>query len=785
MYYAHKRNIDNDIELQSVYDHLYGTANRAAECLQRCGLEKTAYLMGLLHDMGKYTRAFQEYLEEGDSAKRGSVIHTFQGTHYTLERFHHGEFQNIAASELIAWAIASHHGVIDCVNEKRELGLLYRERKQDIGYDESVQAFLSECLSEKEIDEIFQKATKELETLFYRFDKQYEDDSEYYFEFGLLARLLLSALIEGDRHDTVSFMSGKEESVWPVDMRPIWTERLNYLEKKLLEFSSDTSVQKARAYISQQCRDFSQKPKGIYRLNVPTGGGKTLGGLRFALAHAACHNHRRLIFTSPLLSILEQNAKVVHDYVGDDSLILEHHSNVVQTSCDQETLDRRELLVQNWDAPIIITTLVQLLNTLFDGKTTSIRRFQALCDSIIVIDEVQTVPPKMLTLFNLAIRFLAEQCGATIVLCSATQPAFEKANHPLPMIPEDIVPYNAELWQAFRRTEILALPDIRESSLPNQVFQLMEESRSLLVVCNTKREAAKLLSSTISSDWHSFHLSASMCMQHRRDVLKQLKKALEQGEKVLCISTQVIEAGVDISFERVMRLAAGMDSVVQSAGRCNRNGEFNGPCPVYIVNCTDENLGKLRDIQIGKTASMNLLNSFQKNPVRFQNSLSSEAAIKQYYTLLYQEMEDGYQEYTISRGISLFDLLSVNTTYADENCEEIDRYCLRQAFKAAGQAFSVFEENSTDVIVPYGEGKQLIAKLCGENCRYNIAERIAVLKECSSYTVSLYTNQLKKLEEQGALVSVCDGAAIALKEWYYDQTVGVVTERLNLPLMEV
>ena len=232
------------------------------------------------------------------------------------------------------------------------------------------------------------------------------DDRAYAFGTGLLARLLLSAVIEGDRADTAAFMSGRTAPDRPTDMTPIWQGRLAYLEEKLKEFPCGTPVEKARRAISEQCRGFAAREPGIYRLNVPTGGGKTLASLRYALAHAMIYNRRRLFFASPLLSILEQNASVIRRFVGDDDLILEHHSNVVQTELHGEELDRRELLVQSWDAPIVVTTLVQLLNTMFDGKTTSVRRFWALCGSVIVIDEYEIIGLNLKSQLNQGFRGL-------------------------------------------------------------------------------------------------------------------------------------------------------------------------------------------------------------------------------------------------------------------------------------------------------------------------------------------------------------------------------------------
>lgn len=787
-FYAHKKEaLDGSVRRQTVADHLRSTARIAAACLALCGLHNAAYLAGLLHDLGKYTGDFQAYLERGDSASRGSVIHTFQGCRFLLERFHGSDdIHEKAAAELLAYAIGAHHGLFDCVDENRKIGLKYREEKPGTCFSEAAFVFLADCAAESEIHERFSEATLELSGFLAQFDERYPKDEEYCFALGLLARLLLSAVMEGDRRDTAAFMNDALFPTWPEDMRPIWGERLRFLEHKLARFSLDTAVAKARHAISQQCRQFAEQSGGIYRLNVPTGGGKTLSSLRYALAHAERFNRKRLIFTSPLLSILEQNAKVLREFIGDDSLILEHHSNVVQTQQGRDALDERELLAQNWDAPIIITTLVQLLNTLFDGKTTAIRRFHALCGSVIVIDEVQSIPAKLLTMFNLSIRFLSEQCCATVVLCSATQPCLEWTDHPLPQAPRDIVPYDAALWAAFSRTQICPLDTVRQEQLPELVRKLMEQTESLLVVCNKKDEAAKLLEQTEDAAWRSFHLSAAMCMQHRRDTLRALYDALEKKEKVLCISTQVIEAGVDISFQSVLRLAAGMDSVVQSAGRCNRNGEFRLRRPVYLVNCADENLSRLRDIQRGKDASMALVNVYQSDPDAFAGDLASDAAIQYYYRRLYQSMDQEAQDYPLGKGkATLFDLLSLNSGFADEDCDGIEDYCLYQAFQMAGQAFSVFDEDTTDVLVPYGDGRQLIAELCSRRAEQDTVYRYALLKQAGNYSVSLYQYQKKRLEQLGALQPLCGGCALALQEGYYDKITGLKAEENTQAFWEV
>ena len=786
-YFAH---ITQDGATQTVLEHLQGTAKRASMCLSGIRLEKAAYLAGLLHDLGKLTEEFQAYLLLGDHSRRGSVIHTFQGCRYLLEQDLPAAQQDAVlrqyTAELLAFAVGAHHGLFDCIDDSGKSGLQYRKEKENTFYQETVSQLYAQGVTREEIEKYFSLASRELDRFLSKIERTYAQSDEFCFEIGLLARLLLSAVIEGDRYDTAMFMRQAREPIHAEDMRPVWRDRLRFMEEKLAGLSSDSEIGKARAYISDRCKAFAAQPQGIYRLNVPTGSGKTLSSLRYALSHAEKYNQKRVIFTSPLLSILEQNATVIREYVGDDSLILEHHSNVVLTEEAGEQLDERELLTQSWNAPMIITTLVQLLNSMFDGKTSSIRRFQALCNSVIVIDEVQTVPNKLLSLFNLAIRFLAEQCGTTVVLCSATQPYLEGTEHPLLPPPKDIVPYDPTIWRAFARTQLCPLGNRRLEELPELVRSFMAAVDSLLVVCNRKDEAAFLMEQTGSADYTCCHLSASMCVQHRRDTVAALQKALATKQKTLCISTQVIEAGVDISFQCVLRLSAGMDSVVQAAGRCNRNRESETPCPVYIVNCTDERLGRLPDIQRGKMATVSLIDAFQHSPDKFQEDLASDEAIRFYYKSFYADMNAHAQDYPLpERRATILDLLSENNKFTAAGGSEIQNCVLWQAFKTAGQAFSVFDENTVDVIVPYGEGSRLITQLCSARCAADLAFRESLLRQATPYTISLYDYQRRQLEKKGALFPVCNGYALALLPEYYDDQLGLNIDGTNLSFLEV
>lgn len=809
---AHIRRTEEREVRQPVSEHNRQTGQYAENALILVELGTVAKLAGLLHDMGKYTLRYRTYLENAvygeNTAARGSVNHSFAAVRYLLEHYH-GRVSPCGplTAELLAYAAGAHHGLFDCVDGDHRSGFQHRLEKEDICYEEAVGNFLQYCAGEEELDALFAEAEAEIEQAnrklipLLRQDETASEEARFYL--GMLARLLISAVIEGDRRDTAEFEQDMRfpQARTPDELHILWETLSDRVDRKLGELPHRTEVEKARREISDRCRAFAEKPGGIYRLNVPTGAGKTLSSLRYALAHAARYGKSRILFVAPILAIIDQNSKVIRQYIGDDSLILEHHSNIVQeTEADtpeaQEELDRREFLTATWESPIIVTTLFQLLNTLFSGRGSCIRRFHSLCGSILVIDEVQTVPSHLLTLFHLALGFLSEVCGATVILCSATQPCSEAARHPIAVPTPDMVPYDQALWRAFQRTELRDAGALPLAEIPAFAAGILAEADSLLIVCNKKNEAAGILRAMETLGCQCFHLSAAMCMAHRRAVLSEMEAALERlrrepgaGHKVVCVSTQVIEAGVDISFARVIRLLAGMDSVVQSAGRCNRNGESGTPVPVFALNCADEPLAHLPDIQRAKNAALELLAEFRRAPEEFDGSLTSNAAIRFYYHWLFQkELQDIQDGPVLAEGrkTSLFALLSANDDFVDAKaCPDCRKYLLAQAFRTAGKAFSVFGGDTADVLVPYGEGKKLILALGELRLPYDLPQVQALLEKAKPYTVSVYPWQKEALENRRALIPLCGGSILALQEGYYDPVIGLTEQQGDLPFQEV
>ena len=793
-YPAHIRKVDGKKYIQTVEEHCHGVAEIAAELLSDIRLEKTAYLAGIIHDLGKFSENFKNYIEkaaDGEKVQRGSVNHTFAGVRFLLEKHSYKQLSGFSdiVLEILAYAVGAHHGLFDCVDDNNNNGFTKRIQKEGIDYLNAAQEFLKICCSKQDIEDLLKQSEKECLPVFNEIEKLADNadakiqNTQITFYIGFLARLILSAIIEADRSDTSQFMNGYSEKTVK-NISEIWINCIKNVEQKLSTMPLDKPINKTRAQISALCAEAGNLESGIYRLNLPTGAGKTLTSLRYALHHALKHNKKRIIFTMPLLSIIEQNAGIIHDYIGNEELILEHHSNIVETD-ENDELDKRELLVESWDVPIIITTMVQLLNTLFAGKTANIRRMQALCNSIIVIDEVQTVPDKMLSLFNLALNFLAKICNATIILCSATQPCFEKTMYPLDKSVKDLITLTKEQETVFKRVRLEYKGEMDCEELADFAAGILEENNSLLLVCNTKNEAAvmfNLLCSKIK-DVKAFHISAGMCTAHRKETIKEMQEALEnKQQKILCVSTQVIEAGVDVSFARVIRLLAGMDNIVQATGRENRNREFDGLAPGYIVRLKGEFLKGLSEIEDAKNAAADLLVKYKNNPQIYDDDLMSAKAVNEYYKSLYENVKSGYHDFYIeSVRDSILNLMSCNGNVDSEKIPEYNKYFMHQALKTAGGLFTVFDESSIDIIVPYDRGTEIIQKIFAVGDK-DYEKLKALLKKAKLYTVSLFKYQKIKLEEQGALIFVPNAGVYILQDGYYDELTGLNLNQSELPL---
>lgn len=780
---------------QTNKQHLIETAELAREKLQPAGFGTTGYLAGLFHDMGKQKKAFTEYLEKiyrGEEVSKGSVNHTFAGAIYILERYHEKDFYECVTSEIIAYAVSSHHGIIDCLNVDGVYGLQHRlDCKKDIEYEETLANYFPEIITEEEMEDLFYKSVREIQDFIQNVVTFCNSKDVLDYMVGLTARLVLSAIVEGDRISTAEFM-GSCNLRNKQATKEMWQKELTYFEKKLGEMNQETLINQARTYISNLCKQAAYRPNDIYRLSIPTGSGKTFASLRYALTHAEKYDKKRIIFVIPMLSILEQNSEVIKNKIEDSSIVLEHHSNVIHEKEAGEYMDEYELLTSNWDSPIIITTLVQLLNTLFSYKMSSIRRMQALLNSVIIIDEIQSIPSKTINLFNMAMNYLVKQCKCTVLLSSATQPCLEESKKKLILAKEpDIVPYKEELFKPFQRTIIHNMVTqygrtIEE--LASFSMELMNQKSSLLIVCNTKTSALKLynrirLLTGDNSKYLVKHLSASMCPEHRQDVLDEVKAALNKSDdrKIICISTQMIEAGVDISFESAIRILAGMDNLAQTTGRCNRSNEYGYLCDVYLVNlkAKEENFSFLKEIEYAQTSTFKLLDHFQRDPEYFHKDLLSKTSVSEYYNNFYSMPEiKKLQNYPVKISdmeYRLWDMLSNNSMMV---YKENNTFYLKQAFKTAGTLFEVFDESTSDLIVPYNEeAKRIIADLCSEQASFNPQYLRNVVEQAKRYTIHIFPYQKAKLDDMGMLFQDKEKHFMALRtDQCYSSDVGLIID---------
>lgn len=776
--------------IQTCYEHSIRTGEYAEKCLKNTRLGKTAYLAGILHDVGKFTEEFTEYItaaSQGKSVRKGSIIHSFAGVKLILENYHlsYGKYSKQSGwesitAEMIATSIGCHHGLFDELAEEGFSALEYRCEKQPEYDNRAIAAFLSEVKSLDEITKNFKCAEKEIENIALKCYALAEKSTAdrvnecFCFYIGILQRLLNSAVMDSDRTDTAEFMQGISFNDYTnKGSFEIWEDALNSLEKVLDSFPQSTEIQKARREMSDICAEAANSKGGIYRLNMPTGGGKTLSSLRYALAHAGKFEKDRILIAVPLLSVLDQNVDIVRNAIGNNDIVLEHHSDVIIDDFGEEELKKHEILIDTWEAPIIVTTFVQLLNAIFSGKTSAVRRFHSLCNSVIIIDEVQNVPEKMISLFTLAINFLSNICGATVVLCSATQPAFEDNVFSL-IIDGDIIPSERleRYRKLFKRTKTYFDGAMTQPELIEHAKTLCDKHGNLLIICNTKKEASSIYMDLKKDDIFCVHLSTSLCMAHRKAELQKVTEMLSNGEKVICISTQLIEAGVDISFASVIRLTAGIDNIAQSAGRCNRHGEKAEIAPVEVISLKGENLSMLKEIEEAKNLTEELVIECRKHPEVYENDLISTKAIDFYYKRKFMELNAhlGRTEYVISDGRSMLDLLSVNINNINK-----DKWFMRQAFRTAGQEFKVFDSNSRTLIVPYNdEASKIINEMYVADNNGCWKKLRVLLDKAKRYTVQVFEYQYKQLQTMGAIIEIGEGAIAVLQQGYYDSELGII-----------
>ncbi len=808
---AHLRKGDG--EPQYLWDHLREVSILAGQFAGKIGLKESGEILGLLHDLGKASKEFQDYIQSAtglidpDSddyvdakAKKGKVDHSSAGAQVIYESLWGKGPEGCIAAQVLALCIASHHsGLIDCLSPNGENNFQRRIEKPDqnthkteaIANFQEINPKLNDLLSKEVEQQLFEKING---------IKEDNDSQETLaFKYGLLIRFLFSCLIEGDRLNTADFEIPSNARFRNCGQYDSWEILIQRLGNKIKEFENKpkrNEVDELRSQVSQSCFDFSTKPKGIYQLTVPTGGGKTLASLRFALNHANRHKMDRVFYIIPYTSIIDQNAEEVRKIMEDkdkngkylNKVVLEHHSNLTP---DEETR-RQGLLSENWDAPIVFTTQVQFLETLFGHGTRGARRMHQLTNSVLIFDEIQTIPVRCVHMFNIAIRFLVHTCGATVVLCTATQPLLDKIDpvqRALKIQPEQkIIPYEKELFKKLKRVEVFDRRKIggwNEEAVADLVDQELKDKGSVLIIVNTKNSARSLYQAVIQkSNADVYHLSTNMCPAHRLKVLNKVKDKLEKKEPIICVSTQLIEAGVDIDFGSVIRYLAGLDSIAQAAGRCNRNGIREKLGNIWVVNPSKENTDKLKDIQIGIEKAKRILDDFKEHPENFENDWIGLETMEAYYKYYFYERKNEmcYKVGTNSpagREDDLFNLLSMNTISVDDykrsNQQAAPNILFRQSFQTASKAFRAIESPTRGIVVPYGEeGKEIINDLCAA---FEVEKQYRLLKKAQRYSVNVYLNVFTDFADKQAIREAQEGTGIFyLDDQYYDSDLGLSKE---------
>ncbi|AKT54950.1 CRISPR-associated helicase/endonuclease Cas3 [Selenomonas sp. oral taxon 478] len=792
-YFAHIRR-DGSKE-QTMGAHLLRVGNLMKEDAARIGLSSLAYLIGVLHDLGKCSEEFADYLDwchkhPEDNSRKGTVDHSSAGGQFLMQRYGRRGDSALLTVHIAALVIFSHHtGLMNYLGEDGVSDFLRRMEKIDVP-NVVLSYYYDTVISESELDLLFEHAVHEFTVLDAKITALAPESGEkYHFYWGMIHKLLLSMLVDADRLDSAEFELGEaRERVW--DTSAIWKDFSDKLEQKLADFTLPSEpkakeIAHLRQKISEDCLKSAEALPGIYRLCVPTGGGKTLASMRFALQHAQIYQKKRIIVVIPYTSIIDQNVKEIRDIFHMDDAILEHHSNVITEDDgeDTERMDFRRILTERWDVPVIFTTQVQFLNTLFAGDNSSLRRLRALEDSIVIFDEIQTLPVRCTYLFNAAMNFLKTFSRVTAVLCTATQPPLEQLKFPIEISNHaDLTSDTAEVFEGFRRVQVENHCEDGGSSvdeIAGEIVHAAEEIGDVLCIVNLTAQARSLCEAVsertqISErDIHVVHLSTKMCPAHRKAVLRTVREELDARRKyseqrLICISTQLIEAGVDVSFPVVYRALAGFSSIAQAAGRCNRHGEMERGI-VRLFSFANENISRLVDIQQGKKIALDILYHAEADTVL------SPHTMELYFRKFYKGYTERDMRFPMKNTNTIFDLLSRNDAgfqRVEENGDDPNLW-FSHAFRDAGYAFEVIDLHTESVLVPYAGGKSMILAF---NDRYFDRKKIGEqMRTAQQYMVNLFSYELKKLSSLGALRQTESGV-MALREEYYNDTFGVQME---------
>lgn len=690
--YAHIKQTDTGWATQSISEHCQGTADLAEAMAEAFDAGPWARLCGLWHDMGKYSDTFQQHIIASSGyhgiKDPGKTDHATAGTLWSMEQLK-------GHCLPIAYCISGHHsGLMDFDDNGRQT-LKFHLSSQEMPLLDAVRSHIPPI----KIPQLPHPS----------FDRDNRKPKDWH----LWIRMLFSCLVDADWLDTEKFMNPEEyHQRTHFDKLQNFKPLLDQYLKDLAGHAHPSEVNEIRSEVQNVCRRHgSSSPQGIYSLTVPTGGGKTLSSLLWAMEHAKAHHLERIIIAIPYTSIVSQTADTLRGLFGSN--------NVVEHQCyaDFDKLpekDRRslKLATENWDAPIIVTTNVQLFESLFSNKTSRCRKLHNIAKSVLILDEVQMLPVENLQPITDILDGLAKYMHTSILLTTATQPAlsgkigsgdtqFEGLNS------KEIILDKESLFNKMRRVDIQFY---KESTTIELLANELSRQSQVLCVVNSRREAQELFNA-LPDKSHAYHLSRMMCQQHISDQLDTIRKRLHEGESVQVISTQLIEAGVDIDFPSVWREMAGLDSIAQAAGRCNREGrQKKGIVHVFQIEGARMNglMAKARD------AALDLLSMGKKD-------FLSPSVAEDYFRHFYAK---------------------ANSTDKDGITDAL--YRQTPQFAEAADKFKMIDDNSLTVYVPYKDGEKWLSLL--KKGVYTSS----LLRHLQRYSVNVYPNHKTDIEQIGA-----------------------------------
>ncbi len=695
----------NEERIQTMKDHLCGTAELAGRFAGRFGKSDWGYACGMLHDIGKYSLAFQDKIKNNSDRR---VDHSTAGAKACFEKGGMYSF--------MSYCIAGHHSGLPDYGISSDLGdaptLQGRKRK----HIEDCGAYKSEI------------HIPEIKTL--PFDPQNSPDPD--FSLSVFIRMLYSCLVDADFLDTEYFMKEGRTQRETGEEPSVLLEKLKkHVAGWLLNEDTET-VNGRRTEILRHCFEWGHKERGIFQLTVPTGGGKTIASLAFALQHAVENQMDRVIYVIPYTSIIEQNAAVFRKILGEQN-VLENHYNVDYESTEE--LKPMQLASENWDKPVVVTTNVQFFESLFANKSSKCRKLHNIANSVIIFDEAQMLPTDYLKPCIAVMEELAANFGSSIVLCTATQPALSPFfQRKMPVT--ELCPRVEEQFRFFERVTFQNVGTISEDEL---IEKLQKEEQAICIV-NTKKRAQRLYQKMKGEG--VFHLSTAMYPKHRRRVLDKIRRLVKDGKRCILISTSLVEAGVDLDFCTVYRQLAGVDSMIQAAGRCNREGKRAAQDSfAYLFQFEEKEYVPGQQLQID--VSKMLLSEGE--------DISSLHGIEKYFEALYH-----------FRGESL-DKKKIFEEFKDK----------RYNFAKAAKEFKLIEENTLTVFISREEeAEELLWQIKHQGYTKS------GMRKAGQYCIQLYENDIEKLRGAGMLRQVPGG----IENFYELVDSGQYSEEMGLDL---